>query len=124
MLMAIRLRRKHSKEVFNNREHPATGVFFFAWTGTEFEFRVHMSLGPDLVKKISLKYEPSAMVPIRFRNYDILLRTDEKGNAVQLFIGKATEDGRIKGERYARIMKFDNEGKLIKDHWDRKGKTY
>jgi hypothetical protein len=83
-----------------------------------------MSLGPLLVKKISLKYEPSAMVSIRFRNYDILLRTDEKGNAVQLFIGKANEEGRIKGERYARIMKFDNEGKLIKDHWDRKGKTY
>jgi hypothetical protein len=83
-----------------------------------------MSLGPDLVKKISRKYEPFAMVPMRFRNYDLLLRTDEQGNAVHLFIGKADHEGRIKGERYVRNMVFDREGKLIKDHWDRKGKTY
>jgi hypothetical protein len=82
-----------------------------------------MSLGPDLVKKISRKHEPSALVPMRFRNYDLLLRTDEQGNAVQLFIGKSDHKGRIKGERYVRNMVFDREGKLIKDHWDRKGKT-
>jgi len=33
------------------------------------------------------------------------------------------EDGSIKGERYVRTLKHDKEGKIIKDHWELKGKA-
>jgi hypothetical protein len=33
------------------------------------------------------------------------------------------EQGKIKGERYARTLKYDREGNLIKDHWELKGKA-
>lgn len=82
-----------------------------------------MALGEDLVKKLSKKFEPSTMVSMRYRSYDLLFKTDEDGNAIQLFMGKANEQGTIKGNRYARTLKYDREGNLIKDHWDRKGKA-
>ncbi|HEV7333338.1 MAG TPA: hypothetical protein VGN63_20045 [Flavisolibacter sp.] len=82
-----------------------------------------MSLGDDLLKKINKKFEPSANIPLRYRSYDLVLITDKEGNAVQLFMGKANEAGVIKGDRYARTLKYDREGHLIKDHWERKGKA-
>ena len=53
----------------------------------------------------------------------MLLVTNKDGNAIQLFMGKANEDGAIKGDRYARTLKYHREGHLIKDHWERKGKA-
>ncbi|HYO20763.1 MAG TPA: hypothetical protein VER36_00065 [Flavisolibacter sp.] len=82
-----------------------------------------MSLGDDLLKKINKKFEPSAKVSLRYRAYDLLLITDKEGNAIQLFMGKENEQGIIKGDRYARTLKYDREGNLIKDHWERKGKA-
>lgn len=82
-----------------------------------------MKLSADLLKKLSRKYEPSAMVHDRFRGNDLAFKTDEAGNPVQLFIGKLKEDGTIKGDRYARTLKHGKNGKAFKDHWDRKGKT-
>lgn len=82
-----------------------------------------MSLGDDLLKKINKKFEPSTTVSLRYRSYDLVLVTDKEGNAVQLFLGKANEEGVIKGDRYARTLKYDREGRLIKDHWERKGKA-
>ena len=82
-----------------------------------------MSLNDDILKKINRKFEPSDKVPLRYRSYDILLVTDREGNAVQMFMGKLNEQGIIKGDRYARSLKYDRDGKLIKDHWERKGKA-
>lgn len=82
-----------------------------------------MSLGDDLLKKINKKFEPSAKVSLRYRSYDLVLVTDKEGNAIQLFLGKANEEGVIKGDRYARTLKYDRDGNLIKDHWERKGKA-
>ena len=82
-----------------------------------------MSLGDELLKKINKKFEASSKISLRYRNYDMLLVTDKDGNAIQLFMGKANEDGAIKGDRYARTLKYDREGHLIKDHWERKGKA-
>ena len=82
-----------------------------------------MKLGEDLIKKLSKKYEPAAMVSLRYRGNDIAFRTDEEGNPVQLFIGKKDAGGVIKGVRYMRVLKTDKEGKVIKDHWDEKGKA-
>jgi hypothetical protein len=82
-----------------------------------------MSLSDDLVKKLQKKYEPSSMIHDRFRGNDIAFKTDEEGNPVQLFLGRAGADGTIKGDRYARTLKYDRDGKQIKDHWERKGKA-
>lgn len=80
-----------------------------------------MKLGEEILKRINKKFEPSTMVKLKFKAYDIALKTDENGNAVQAFIGKEKENGNIKGERFTRTLVFDGEGKIIKNHWDRKG---
>jgi len=82
-----------------------------------------MALGDDILKKINRKFEPSTKVALRYRNYDMILVTDKEGNPIQLFMGKANHEGIIKGDRYARTLKYDREGHLIKDHWERKGKA-
>jgi hypothetical protein len=82
-----------------------------------------MAIGEDLQKKLSKKFEPSTMVEMKYKGYDLAFKTDDEGNAVQLFIGKKTERETIKGERYSRILKKDGEGKILKDHWELKGKA-
>lgn len=82
-----------------------------------------MPIGAELLKKLNRKYEPSTGIDLKFKNYDLHLVTDSEGNAVQLFLGKIGIDGRIKGDRYRRTLQYDREGKLIKDHWERKGKA-
>jgi hypothetical protein len=63
------------------------------------------------------------MVEMKYKGYDLSFKTDEDGNPILLFIGKKTEHGSIKGERYARTLKKDREGKIFKDHWELKGKA-
>jgi hypothetical protein len=63
------------------------------------------------------------MISMRYKNFDMMIRTDADGNAIQLFIGKANAEGTIKGERYTRTLKQDSTGKIIKDHWEKKGKA-
>jgi hypothetical protein len=82
-----------------------------------------MPLNEQLVKKLSSKLEPSTMVFMTFRGNDLAVKTDNEGNPMQLFIGKMQEDGHISGDRYVRIMVKDKSGTIIKDHWDKKGKT-
>jgi hypothetical protein len=82
-----------------------------------------MSLAADLLKKINKKFDPQSWVSLRYRTHDVALQTDEEGNAVRMFIGRLKDDGVIKGERYSRVLVRDREGRIIKDHWDRKGKT-
>jgi hypothetical protein len=82
-----------------------------------------MALGEDLQKKLSKKFEASSQIEMKYKGYDLSYKTDEEGNAILLFIGKKTETGTIKGERYARTLKKDREGKIFKDHWELKGKA-
>ena len=82
-----------------------------------------MALNEELQKKLSKKFEPSSMLEMKYKGYDLSYKTDEEGNAVLLFIGTKTENGTIKGERYARTLKKDREGKIFKDHWELKGKA-
>ncbi len=55
-----------------------------------------MELSEDLQKKLARKFEPASMVEMKFKDYDILFKTDEEGNAILLFVGKKTELGTIK----------------------------
>jgi hypothetical protein len=82
-----------------------------------------MSLSDDLIKKLKRKFEPSVTTQFRYRTNDIVVQSDDEGNAIRVFIGKADEDGTIKGDRYSRTLKKDREGKIIKDHWERKGRA-
>jgi hypothetical protein len=82
-----------------------------------------MKLGPQLLLLLNKTYEPSALVETAFQRYDLAFKTNEHGKPILLFIGKKDEQGKIKGERFARRLVTDNSGQIIKDHWDNKGKT-
>ena len=82
----------------------------------------HM-IGEPLLKKLNKLYQPSALINMKFKSYDLVVKTDEEGNPILLFIGKADKQGKIKGDRYARRLLKDKAGKIIKDHWDYKGKV-
>lgn len=82
-----------------------------------------MALSAALAKKLAQVYAPDAMIDLRWRGQDLTIKTDEAGNAVLLFIGKRAEDGKIRGERYARRLLHDAGRAVIKDHWDAKGKS-
>lgn len=82
-----------------------------------------MGLSHSLLLKLGRKYTPSSIIALKFRGKDVAVKTDDDGNAVVVFIGKADADGRIKGERYTRTLKSDERGVIIKDHWDRKGRS-
>lgn len=82
-----------------------------------------MKLSEDLIKKLSKKHEPAALIHDTFRGNDIAFKTDADGNAVQLFIGRRSEDGIIKGEHFVRTLKFTKDGTILKDHWEKKGKA-
>lgn len=80
-----------------------------------------MKLGDEFLKHLNKHYAPSGSVQIKIKGYDAIIKTNEEGAAIQAFIGELTEKGTIKGHRYARTLKYDREGKKIKDHWERKG---
>ena len=63
------------------------------------------------------------MVHQKFKSYDLAFKTDEEGNPVLLFIGKADREGNIKGDQYTRRLLKDKTGNVIKDHWDYKGRV-
>jgi hypothetical protein len=63
------------------------------------------------------------MISMRYKGNDLAVKTDADGNAIQLFIGERKNEKTIKGERYSRRLKIDHDGKVIKDHWELKGKA-
>ena len=80
-----------------------------------------MKLGERLLKVLNKKYEPAKMVALRFGRYDVAMKTDEEGNPILAFVGKADDRGIIKGDQYARRLLKDTDGLVVKDHWDYKG---
>lgn len=80
-------------------------------------------LGAPILKILNKMYAPSSMVAMKFKKYDLSFKTDAEGRPILLFLGKRDEKGQIKGERYARRLVMDKEGKVLKDHWDHKGKA-
>ena len=82
-----------------------------------------MDLKEPILKVLAKQYEPSALIETTFKRYDIAFKTDEAGRPILLFMGKRDENNNIKGERYARRLKVDQDGKVIKDHWEHKGKA-
>jgi hypothetical protein len=82
-----------------------------------------MELKEQLLKILKKKYDSSTVVQLTFRRYDLVFKTDEEGNPILLFLGKLQDNGYIKGERYARRLIKNQQGAIIKDHWEHKGKA-
>jgi len=82
-----------------------------------------MKLSEDLIKRLSKKYEPATLIHEQFRGNDIAFKTDAAGHVIQVFVGKRSEDGTIKGERFVRTLKFNRDGTILKDHWEAKGRA-
>lgn len=82
-----------------------------------------MKLGERLLKQLTKTYAPSQLVSFRFGRYDVATKTDGEGNPMLVFVGKADEKGTIRGDQFNRRLLKDASGKVIKDHWDYKGKV-
>jgi len=81
------------------------------------------TLKEPILKILTKIYEPSTMVEVKFKRYDLAFKTDESGRPILLFMGEKDSRGKIQGERYARRLIFDTLGNVVKDHWDHKGKA-
>jgi len=82
-----------------------------------------MELKEPVLKILNKQYEPLSLIETEFKRYNLAFKTDENGVPILLFIGQKKEDGKIFGERYARRLKYDEQGIKIKDHWEHKGKA-
>ena len=82
-----------------------------------------MELKEPVLKVLNKVYEPESLVERPFKRYHMAFKTDEMGRPVLLFLGQKEPDGRIKGERFSRRLKFDKDGKILKDHWEHKGRA-
>ncbi|MEZ2335312.1 hypothetical protein AB6735_06740 [Mucilaginibacter sp. RCC_168] len=82
-----------------------------------------MKLGKEIFKVLEKAYEPDTIIERKMGRYNLAFKTNDFGRPVLLFVGKADESGKIKGERFVRRFVVDTSGKIIKDHWDNKGKT-
>ncbi|SEN03299.1 hypothetical protein SAMN05192574_102243 [Mucilaginibacter gossypiicola] len=82
-----------------------------------------MKVGPELLKILNKPFPAEQFIHQRFGRYDLAFKTDVQGRPVLLFMGIADADGNIKGERFARRLITGKDGKIIKDHWDNKGKA-
>jgi hypothetical protein len=81
------------------------------------------ALKEPILKILNKIYDPSTMVEVKFKRYDLAFKTDESGRPILLFMGEKDSGGKIQGERYARRLVFDTLGNVVKDHWDHKGKA-
>lgn len=82
------------------------------------------TLKEPILKLLHKTYEPDSIVELKFKRFDLAIKTDNKGRPILLFIGeKDPETGKIKGDRFARRLVEDAAGKLVKDHWDNKGRA-
>lgn len=82
-----------------------------------------MELKAPILSILNKQYQADTLIETTFKRYDLSFKTDESGRPILLFLGQKDKDGKIRGERYARRMLFDKDGKVIKDHWDHKGKA-
>ncbi len=82
-----------------------------------------MDLKEPILKILNKVYEADSIIEKPFKKYHATFKTDGHGRPVLLFLGKKDSGGNIKGERYSRQLKTDKNGKIIKDHWEHKGKA-
>ncbi|NEM98769.1 hypothetical protein [Pontibacter burrus] len=83
-----------------------------------------MALSKKIESYLGKIYSPDSRINERLLGKDITFITNEAGEPVTLFIGVRREDGAITGERYVRtIVRQPGSQKIMKSHWDLKGKV-
>lgn len=82
-----------------------------------------MKIGDKLQKLLQKPYPPDQLVAVKFGRYDVAFKTNGEGKPILLFVGKANEQGRIKGDQFTRQLIKRADGTVEKDHWDYKGKV-
>ena len=83
-----------------------------------------MKLNSKLEAKLNKKYPANTRLDEHYANLDVTIITNEEGDAVTAFVGKRREDGAIAGDRYVRrITKSADQAKVLKSHWEYKGKV-
>jgi hypothetical protein len=82
-----------------------------------------MKLKEPVLKIMNKQYEPSSTLEATFKRYTLSFKTDEAGRPILLFMGQKDQRGHVIGERYARRLKIAEDGTVIKDHWEHKGKA-
>jgi len=82
-----------------------------------------MKLSNPILKILNKKYASLSLVEAKYKQIDLIFKTDESGHPVLLFLGKKDQKGQIKGSRYSRQLKIGEDGRIIKDHWDLKGEA-
>jgi hypothetical protein len=82
-----------------------------------------MKLGEGIIKLLSKRYDPDTMVEKTYKGNDLAFKTDSEGKPILLFIGERQAQGKIKGDRFARRHVTTDDGTVLKDHWDYKGKA-
>lgn len=58
-----------------------------------------MSLSAGILKRLNRKFESSTSIQFRYRRLDVVVQSDEEGNAIRAFIGKANDEAIVKGDR-------------------------
>lgn len=82
-----------------------------------------MEFNNDLIKILNKKYDPNSIIELSYKRYDLSLKTDSNGYGILLFMGKRNQQGIVKGNRFGRTLKFKDDGTVLKDHWELKGKA-
>ena len=80
-------------------------------------------VGDKLATKLSKPFAPDTRIDDEFKGNDLTIFTNDNGDAMVLFIGERRPDGSIKGDRFARRLVRDENGKTVKNHWDYKGRV-
>jgi hypothetical protein len=80
-----------------------------------------MDLEEPILKILSKRYDPSSFIETRFERYDLAFKTNREGTPMVAFLGKKDEQGHIQGERFARRLRQQTNGIIVKCCWEKKG---
>lgn len=80
-----------------------------------------MDLGEPILKILSKTYDPSSLIETRCNTYDLAFKTNREGIPMVAFLGKKDEQGHIHGERFARRLRQQVNGTIVKVGWENKG---
>ena len=82
-----------------------------------------MELAEPVLKILRKKYQPSSVIETHYSQYDLTFKTDREGDAIVLTMGRKDEKGQIQGDRFTRRLRQLPNGRIVKEHWEHKGKA-
>jgi len=85
--------------------------------------KIRKTLSPSLLSKLDRIYSPSSRIDDVFKGNDMTIITNDAGEAMHLYLGERLPNGNINGTHYVRRVKLRTGNKIVKSHWDNKGKV-